>query len=468
MPRLHSTRAELASLARLALPLAAASAGQALMGAVDTAVCGRAGAVVLAATGLGNALFFAVAVFGMGLMMGLDPLVSQAFGAGDRRGARKLLWQGTWLALVAGLALTIPCAVMPLVLRPLGIDAAVAAQAGRFLLVRAPSLPALLFFVAARSYLQGLGATRAVVVATVVANVLNLAFDLLFVFGGAGLPSWAGPLRAVPPMGSAGSALATSLVTAAQAVVLALAVRATGVPGMAARLWRPVRADIVRAARVGVPVGLHMGAEVGVFALVGFLAGRLGRDALAAHQIAISLASLTFTVAVGVGQAGSVRVGWAVGARDTGAARRAGLVAFGAGGGFMALSALAFLAFPSAFARLMSDNPAVIAAAAPLLVVAAVFQVSDGIQAVGAGVLRGAGDTRFTFAANMVGHWLVGFPVAVALGLVGPLGVTGLWWGLCAGLSAVAVALFRRFLRISSRDIAPLRPDPATTRTAEG
>jgi MATE family multidrug resistance protein len=456
MPHQRTIRGELASLARLAVPLAMANAGQALMGVVDTAVCGRAGAVVLAGTGLGNVIFLAVAVFGMGLMMGLDPLLSQSFGAGDARAARRLLWQGIWLALGAGALLAVPCALAPLALRPLGIDDAVATQASHFLWVRAPSLPALLLFVVVKSYLQSLGRTRAVVVATVVGNVVNFLAVVLFVFGGAALPPWAGPLRAVPPMGSGGSALATALAVVFQAGFLAIAVRAISVPGGSAGLRRPSRGDIHRAARVGMPVALHMGAEVGVFALVGFLAGRLGRAPLAAHQIAIALASFTFTVAVGIGQAGAVRVGWAVGRRDRSAARRSGLVAFGAGASFMALSGLLFLLFPGVLARLMTDDPGVLAATAPLLVVAAVFQVSDGVQAVGAGVLRGAGDTRFTFAANMVGHWAIGLPIALLLGAAAGLGVTGLWWGLCVGLAAVAVALLARFLRLSSREIAPL------------
>ncbi|OFX25055.1 MAG: MATE family efflux transporter [Anaeromyxobacter sp. RBG_16_69_14] len=459
----HPIRSELLSLARLALPLAVASAGQATMGLVDTAVCGRAGAVVLAGTGLGNALFFAIAVFGMGLMMGLDPLVSQAFGAGDPRRARQLLWQGTWLALLTGALLAVPCALAAVALRPLGIEEAVALQAGRFVWVRAPSLPAFLFFVAARSYLQGLGLTRAVVISTVIANALNLLLDLLFVFGGAALPPWVGPL-AIPPMGSAGSALSTALVTVVQALLLALAVRAVPIEGGAAGLRRPSRSALLQATRTGLPVGLHMGAEVGVFALVGFLAARLGRDALAAHQVAIALASTTFTFTVGIGSAAAVRVGWAVGARGTAGARRAGLTAFGAGAGVMSIAALAFLLFPAALARLMTDDASVLRAAAPLLVVAAVFQISDGIQGVGAGVLRGVGDTRYTFTANMVGHWLVGFPIAIALGIIGPFGVTGLWWGLCAGLSAVAAGLLGRFFRLSSREIVPLAeraPRPA-------
>jgi MATE family multidrug resistance protein len=159
---------------------------------------------------------------------------------------------------------------------------------------------------------------------------------------------------------------------------------------------------------------------------------------------------------VGIGNAGGVRVGWAVGARDLAGVRRAGLVAFAAGAAFMAIAGLVYLAAPLGLARLMTDDPRVLATAAPLLVVAAVFQISDGVQAVGAGVLRGVGDTHFTFVANMIGHWAIGFPLALVLGVVLKLGVTGLWWGLCAGLSAVAGALLWRFLEVSRREIVPL------------
>jgi MATE family multidrug resistance protein len=190
---------------------------------------------------------------------------------------------------------------------------------------------------------------------------------------------------------------------------------------------------------------------------------------MAAHQVAIALASFSFNAAVGIGNAGSVRVGWAVGSRDTPAARRAGMVAFGTGAILMSAWGLAFLIFPGIFARLMSSDPAVVAATTPLLIVAGLFQVSDGIQAVGAGVLRGAGDTRFTLWANLAGHWALGMPAALGLGLGLGWGVTGLWWGLLIGLSAVGVALFLRFRWVASREIVPLQGRrPAAARVEPG
>ena len=461
--RVDTLREELRALTRLALPLGLAAAAQALMGVVDTAVVGRAGAAPLAGTGLGNVLFFAVTVLGMGTMMGLDPLVAQAFGSGDAPRARHLLWQAAWLSLAVGLALALPLALAPLALRPGGIEPEVARQASGYLWARLPGLPPLLFFFGARSYLQAAGRPRQVLASAVLANVANLLLDLLLVFGGAGLGPWAGPLRLVPALGATGSGIATTLATVVQAAFLASVVGRVDPGGRFGR--SPARVEMGRALRVGLPVGLHMGAEVGIFALVGFLAGRLGTVQLAAHQVAIAVASFSFNAAVGIGSAGSVRVGWAVGARDTAAARRAGFAALGVGAGFMTLWGAAFLLAPGAFARLMSDDASVVAAATPLFRVAGVFQVADGIQGVGAGVLRGAGDTRFTFGANMVGHWVLGLPAALVLGLGLGWGVTGLWWGLCAGLVAVALALLARFGHITSRELVPLHAqEPAGTR----
>jgi MATE family multidrug resistance protein len=434
---------DLRKLLRLAAPIAISQAGYALMGLVDTAVVGRLGAGPLGAVGLANGLFLGLAVLGIGAMLGLDPLFAQALGARDDARARELIWQGLWLSGLVTLVLALPIAALPLVLEPAGIAPEVARDARLFLWLRLPGLWPMLAFAALRSYLQSREQLRPLVVSTVVANVANLGLDIVLVFGKLGLPA----------LGAPGSGLATSLCAFLQLAMVAPAVQ----PGSR----RPPRAaDLRKALAVGIPAGLQMGAEVGVFALVGLLAGRLGAQSLAAHQVAIALASFTFCAAVGVGMAGTVRVGWAIGARDTPAARRAGLTAFIGGAGIMSIAALCFWLAPRALARMLTDQPDVIEATVPLLAVCAVFQLSDGIQGVGAGVLRGAGDTRFTFIANLAGHYAVGLPVAILLGLHLGQGVIGLWWGLCAGLTAVAAALLLRFLRLSSREIAPLEPHP--------
>lgn len=446
---------ELRELWKLALPIAIAQAGQSLMGFVDTAVVSRAGTHALAAVGLSTAVFFALCSFAIGLMMGVDPLVSQAIGARNVTRARSLLWQGSYLAILVGVVLAIPLVVVPRLLPRFGVDFVELPEVRDYLTLRALSMPLLLLFITARAFLQATGRPRVLVVSTVLANLFNLGANIVFVFGGEGLPAYLGPLRQVPAMGVKGSALATLLACVVQWAIVAWAVHLTPTPGGKPSL-RPVRADMLQALRVGLPIGLHIAAEVGVFSLAGVLARWLGPESMSAHQIAISFGSVTFAMALGIGNAGSVRVGWAVGARNTPLARRSGMTAFASGAGFMTVSALMYALLPRQLATLMGAPAEVLPLVVPLLMVCAVFQISDGIQGVGAGVLRGAGETRFTFYANMVGHYLVGLPVALVLGFGLKLGVVGIWWGLCAGLTAVALALFWRFERQSAGTLQPL------------
>jgi multidrug resistance protein, MATE family len=435
---------ELRELFRLAAPLAAAQAGTQMMGLVDVAVLGRLGANELAGAGMANAVFFAISVFGMGMMLGVDPLIAQAVGAGDRLRARRVLWQGIWLSLIVSGALTLVLLAGTVALPLVGAAPEVEGHARAFLLVRSASLLPFLMFFVIRAYLQAHHVTRPMVVAMIVANILNFLLDLAFVYG-------FGP---IPAMGVPGAALATVICTIAEVAIVAVAVRRMKVDGHVDH--RPERAAIRQAARVGFPIALHMGAEIGIFALVALLAGRLGALHLAAHQLVIGLASFSFTTAVGVAAAGSVRVGNAIGARDAAATRLAGHAAFVCGLAVMGVAASAFALAPRALARIFTNDPGVIAVAIPLMLVAAVFQLSDGIQAVGAGVLRGAADTKYTFYANMVGHWLIGLPTALWLGFSRGLGVEGLWWGLCVGLTVVAVLLFVRFEKLSRTAIAPI------------
>jgi MATE family multidrug resistance protein len=438
-----SLGAELKGLWRLALPLALAQMGQALMGLVDTAVLGRLSAEAQAAAGLGNSLTFTLSYFGMGVMLALDPLVSQAVGAKQPARARSWLWQGVWLAALVSVPIMAGVAVLPVLLEPFGVEPALAQGASRYMWWRLPGVPLLMLFVGARSYQQGVGRTAATFWAMVLANVANAALDVVLVFG------W-GPF---PALGVAGAAIATTVCTGLQVVVLLLALG----PAPEGTVRRPARAELKQAAALGVPIGLHFLAESGVFSLAGVLAGRLGAVAVAAHQVVLTVASVTFCVAVGIGSAAATRVGWGVGADDLPAARRAGLAGFVSATVFMCFASAGFFAFPRLLAGVLTTDAAVVDVVVSLFLVAALFQVSDGVQAVGAGALRGVGDTQFTLWANLIGHWVIGLPVAVLLGVVGELGVVGLWWGLSVGLTAVAVALLVRFQRLTQRDRA-LKP----------
>ncbi len=436
---------EFDQLTRLAVPLAVANLGQVLLGAVDTAVVGRLGSVELGAGGLGSSLFFTVAVLGTGVLLGFEPLVAQALGAGERSRARAMLgWSMWWAALLTAPLFALGLGV-GLLLEPAGIAARTAGLTRVYLLTRLLGLAPYLLFVVVRSYLQARVRTQPVLVAVVAANLVNLPLSWLLALGDTGLERLGIGAVGLPAFGVGGAAWASVVATAIQLLVLWRSVsRGRSLPSFA--LERTVTS---RALRLGAPIGLTLLAEYGVFALVNLAMGNLDADALAAHQVAITFAAATFTVSLGVGAAAAVRVGRSVGAGDVSGTRLAGGVALLVGGGLMVMPALTFWAIPGELARVVTDRPEVVRATVPLLWVAAFFQLSDGLQAVAAGALRGAGDTRFPLLANLVGHYLVGLPLGLLLAFGCGWGATGLWWGLTVGLTTVALALVARFARLT-------------------
>ena len=443
---------ELGTLLRLAGPLILGYAGMQVMTVVDTAMVGRLGATALAGVGIGNGLYFTLSAFGLGAVIGMDAPVAQAFGAGEPERARRLLWQGVRVALGVSLPLLVLLAVAPLLLPWAGVEAGTVHAVRAYLWARMLNVVPYLVFNAQRSYLQARGVTRPIVVATIAGNIGNFVGNALFIYGDAALAEVGLPRIGLPALGVVGSGLSSTVASLVMMALMGRAIASLEAPPDAAR--RVYRPEMVRTlVRLGVPVGLQILAETGVFAAVGVLAGRLGPKAAAAHQIAIALASFTFCVTLGIGAAAGVRVGLHVGRGDTAAARQTGILALAASAGFMSLSALAFLFGGGLLARALTDDAAVIATAMPILYIAALFQVSDGLQATAAGALRGAGDPHAPLYANLIGHWAVALPVGVTLGFGLHRGIAGLWWGLSLGLTLVALGLIVRFLRLSSRPI---------------
>jgi MATE family multidrug resistance protein len=330
----------------------------------------------------------------------------------------------------------------PLVLDAASVDPDVAHEARVYVIARSIGVVPFLACVALRSYLAAVDVTRPLLLAVIAGNVLNAALDVALIYGVHAL--------GIPPLGVIGAACATSAVQLLQLGVYLYAVRAVdaGEP----RHAPATRADLRTIARFGAPVGLQLFAEVGIFGVATVLAAHLGKLPAAAHSIALNLSSFTFSVAVGVGSATTVRVGHAIGAGDRALARRRGVVGLGIGLSVMATFALVFLGLPDVLAGIFSDDAAVIAATVPLLQIAALFQLSDGTQAIAAGALRGVGDTRATFVANLVGHYAIGLPISLALAFGASRGAPGLWWGLSAGLTATAIALAVRFFVKTRRD----------------
>lgn len=452
-PSQRALRAEIRPLAILAAPLLLAHLGNQLLGIVDTAVVGRLGETPLAAVGLGNSVFFAVGVLGFGWMLALDPLIAQALGAAEPRSARRWLWQGGYVALLGAIPLMIVLVGVSEALERFGIEPATARDARAYLYARLPGLLPFLGLAAARAFLQAHEVTRPLILGVVVANALNLPLTLLLVFGDAGLRELGLPASGTgfSAMGVAGAGAASAIATLVQLGVALWAVAASWGPHPA--LHRPEPAAMWRTLRLGTPIGLTLLAEVGSFAIVTVLMGNLGTRALSSHNVALVIISTTFQVALALGAAGAVRVGRAIGRGDGPGTRRAGLVAIGCGAAMMVTGGALFLLAPRPLARVLTNELAVIEAVVPLLVVAAAFQLSDGVQAVAAGVLRGAGDTRIPLLANLAGHYVIGIPVGAGLAFGLGWGAVGLWWGLSAGLTVVAVALTARFLVLSRRPI---------------
>jgi len=393
--------------------------------------------------GLGASLFFAVSVLGWGWMLALDPLIGQAVGAREPEAARDTLWQGVWVALAGTIPLVAILVGLTLAMPAFGVEPATDESLRPYLLARAWGLGPFLLTSGCRAFLQGHEITRPLIVSVVVANVINAPLTWGLVFG---VPS-----LGVGAMGAEGAGWASTVASVVQALVLAVAVRAAWGEH---RGFRPPRLVAMRKIlRLGTPIGLQLVAEVGSFTIVGILVANLGTRPLGAHQVALQWISITFQLPLALGAATATRVGHAIGREDAAGTRRSGLAGIYSVGLLMLIFSVALLVVPAPLARLFTDVEPVIAAAVPLLAVAAAFQLTDGVQAVAAGALRGAGDTRWPLIANVVGHYAIGVPLGAGLAFGAGWGAVGLWWGLSAGLTAVAIALTARFHALSKRSI---------------
>ncbi|MEM1024726.1 MAG: MATE family efflux transporter [Myxococcota bacterium] len=439
---------EIRALLRIGAPMMIVQGGLVLMSVVDTLVVGRVSPLAVASVGLGSNTANLIMALVVGTAMGLEPLASQAMGRGDE--ARALFWlqRSVWLALVGGVALSVASLALPLAFRLFDISGDLAETSTAYIWARAPGQAFCFLFSVYRSFLSALGRTSALIWAIVWANLANLLLDGILVLG--------------LDLGATGVGLATS---ACFGVLWLSTMRSVRRRHGVAFDWRlasspeqaPTFDELRVLLRLGLPIGLQFLLEVGIFSWASAAMASFGETWLAGHQIALTMASFTFMSATGLAMATTSRVGQHVGAGRGQEAKRVGRLGITLGGGFMVVGGLSFLFFrrPIAFA-FAPDAPAVVSTGAALLTLAALFSLSDGIQAVAAGALRGIGDTRAIFWANMVGHWCLGLPVAwwAAHGL--GHGPPGLWWGLIAGLSFTAVFLLIRFERLARRPLQAL------------
>ncbi len=421
---------ELRAMFTLAAPLVLTELGWMAMGIVDTMFVGRVSAEAIGAVSLGTSVFYAIAIFASGLLLGLDTLVSQSYGAGDLNDCHHSLINGIWLALflipgVMGIVwLLIPA------MATFGINASVLRDTAPYMRALNWSAPPLLLFFALRRYLQSTGVVRPVLVTLITANLVNAAGNWVLVFGNLGAPR----------LGAEGAGWATCISRVYMLAALVFVIWQRD-PKAFVVSWRPEFRRIQKLLTLGLPAAGQIGLETSVFATVTVLIGKLSSDILAGHQIALTVVSTTYMMPLGISSAAAVRVGHAIGRRDPQGASRSGWTALALGASAMSIAALAFLIFPQAIARLFTPDSRIIASAAPLLRVAAFFQLFDGLQVTTTGALRGAGDTRTPMLCHLAGYWILGLPLGAYLCFRESLGAVGLWMGLSAGLIVIGVIL---------------------------
>jgi len=436
--RLWRVRREARRILRLAGPIVLSQLGVVGMTTTDTLMVGPLGPTPLAAVGVGGAIHFFAMVMSMGLVLGTGPLVSQAFGAGRSRDCVLWLVQGVWVALVASVPVVLVSLEGERVARLLGQAPDIAALAGAYMRALAPGVPGWLLFMAFRQYVEGMGRPTPPTAITLGGLVLNGLANYAFIHGLGGV---------IPAMGAVGTGWATTLVRWSMAFAAGAYLVLSG---DVARVWglgtlAPRPALLRRILVVGAPISGQLVLEIGLFSFgASIMMGWLGAVSLAAHQIAMNLASTTFMVALGASLAGQIRVGQHIGARRPAAARRAALATYGLAVGFMAMCGLVFLGFPALLVGLYTGEGDVLRLGATLLLFAAAFQVFDGAQVAGLCVLRGAADTAVPMLLAGVGYWGVGLPAAYLLGFHTPLGPVGVWAGMSLSLAVVASLLALR------------------------
>ncbi len=446
---LAGLRRELRSLLIIATPLAAAYLAEIAMWITDMAIVGRLGSVELAAVGLAGDMMFEVMMSFMAIVSIVGVLVAQAIGSGDAKVGVHYLRQGLWMAT----ALSVPGIWLCWNLMPLlaltGQDPQVLALGENYLHAVVWCFLPTLWFAVVREFVAALSRVRSVMVITIGAVGLNAALTYGLVFGALGLPA----------MGVAGAGWATTIVCWVMFAALAWHVAR-------AAFFRPYRVfsalnrlDLAVCRQIlvlGLPLGGLVLMAGGLFVVTAVLMGVLGVEALAANQIVITIISLTWVVTLALGEATAIRVAYRIGAGDPAQAQLAGLLGIGLGVFFMAAAACVFLAAPEILASLFLDlgdpaNRNVVELTASLFVIAALFQIFDGVQAISSRALRGLKDTLMPMWIAGLGYWGIGVPSGYLLGFVFGYGAEGLWWGLALGLSATATMLCWRFVRLSQR-----------------
>lgn len=414
------------------------------MNFVDTVMAGRLGRVDLGAIAIGSSVWAAGLLFVLGVFMSVSPAVSQLEGAGRRQQAGEMTRQALWIALVVSALLVLGARNAGWVMAALEVEPSVADLALGYLKAMSWGAPALTLMFVLRFFSEGAGYTRPTMYIGILGIVFNVPLNYIFMFGKLGFE----------PMGAVGCGWATALVFWLQLITLALYIRYRRQYAefeLYRRFGRPNLREINALLRVGLPIGVTIFFEGSLFVSAALLIGTLGALPIAAHQVAINFASMAFMVPLGMAGAITVRVGNAIGRGDPRGARVAGRVGIGLALVFAIFSASLMFFLPEWIARIYTAEREVIALAAQLLMLAAIFQVSDGLQVAAAGALRGYKDTRWPMIYSVFSYWAIGVSSGYWLTFERGWGAAGMWAGMIAGLTVAAVLLGTRFLRLSQK-----------------
>ncbi|MBP0617676.1 MATE family efflux transporter [Jiella mangrovi] len=444
-PATGSWLAHAGATVNLALPLIGVQLAQVTMNVTDTVMVGWLGAAELAATVLATQAFFLFFIFGSGFAHAAVPLAAGAQGRGDIRGVRRSIRMSVWVLAIYGALTLIPLTFLEPILLALDQKPETARLAGAYMALGQWSMFPALLILSLRAYLTVVNRAYLMLTVIVAGALANAGFNWVFIFGHLGAP-------ALGIVGAAMATLLSNLLMAALLVGYTVLAPALTRYELYQRAWRPDWPAFFEVLRLGLPISATIIAEVSLFATSSIMMGWLGTIPLAAHGIALQIASVSFMIPLGLASAATVRVGLAFGQKDRIALGRAGNVAIGIGGAIALSAAILFWLMPDRLISLYldADNPNsadVLATAVPLLLVAAVFQLADSLQAVGAGVLRGMKDTRVPMVIALVSYWAVGMPVAYVLAFPLGLGGPGIWWGLASGLAAAAALMNWRYVR---------------------
>jgi MATE family multidrug resistance protein len=435
--------AEIKECLLLAVPLAGAQLSQAATTFVDTVMMGILGSQIIAAGALGAATFYLLISVGSAIISAVSPLAAEAYGAGRVELIGRVVRQGLWLSVILAIPVTLLIWHSGALLGLLGQEPANVALAELYLRAIAWGYLPGLGFAVLKSFVSALSQPRPVIVTMIGGTLFNVAANYVLAFGKFGMPA----------LGIAGLGWASALSLWGMFAALAIYILShpqLRVYGVFTNLHQFEGKGFGELVRVGVPIGVLAGVEGGFFTFVTFLMGQLGTVTLAAHQIALQTAVVTFTIGLGISIASTVRVGQLIGQQNPQGARLAGFVSIGIAASFMAMMGILFWTIPGRIVSLYINtadpaNAAVVSLAKTLLGVAAMFQIVDGIQVTAAGALRGLKDTRVPLLIGILAYWGIGLPCGYTLGLGLGFGSVGLWWGFAIGLAVAAGVLTWRF-----------------------